>query len=91
MNRSCFSSFCPGIGAGIAGGNQAYSCWLWTGSLGHWGCFAPCGIHFIECRVELRKNVGVYAHGLQRILVDSGFCTGVRVKSFFPALLFVRA
>lgn len=36
------------------------------------------------------KNVGVCVRDLHRIAVDSGFCTGVRVK-FFPALLFARA
>lgn len=50
----------------------------------------PFVIHFTERRVEVWKNVGVYVHNLGRDVVDSGFCKGVRVKSFFPSLLFVR-
>lgn len=36
------------------------------------------------------KDVGVHVHNLGRNVVDSGFCKGVHMKSFFPSLLFVR-
>lgn len=54
MNRSCFSSFCPGIGAGIAGGKQARSCALGAPVAGA----ALLLVEFTQCRAELWKNAG---------------------------------